>query len=131
MCLVTFKSVPNEAKQDITCYKLVYRNENKKIFFSALQNFRYKLGNQYNEHKFRTTNNPSSKNYGYIYYGFHAYKTVKEAALRGCATYSLLKCVIPEGTKYWEDKDSGTVCAQSLKAVAWKPMWNGKWSETF
>lgn len=131
MCLRTTMIHSKKAESDITCYKLVFKKDK---FISIVINFKYELNKLYKAKGFVKVNREKHDFYCNINNGFHSYRTLKDAKEVGSSAYVVLKCIIPKGTEYWENSDMGWTreyCSQKIKTVAWKPMWNGKWSETF
>lgn len=125
MCLFSNKSEANVAKRDITCYKLVFRETFQSPFYYK----KYRVGRSYTEPKFKAKVDKSVFNRDVeIKFGFHTYKTFQAARRHGDYKFAILKCVIPVGTRYWEDtRGNEAYCSETINVVAWKPFWRGKW----
>lgn len=103
------------AGEDITCYKILkgYNPINNEIFISLYQDFKYVIGEKYQQTNlgFRLTHGGM---YGYYFYevyeAFHSFK-YEETALFELDGYSkqryskivAVKCTIPKGSKYVEN----------------------------
>ena len=104
---------PLIAEEDITCYKVMIRDDNGQLT-SMIKNFPYELNKSYHSeiglHKFKT---PSK---GYVINtaekGFHSYKDIKNATSDYvyCDIEQgkvMVKCIIPKGSIYY--KGYGTI----------------------
>ena len=124
MCLLSNRSEANVAKKDITCYKLVH----SETFQSPFYYKKYRVGGSYTEPTFEAKKNKGAFDRDVrIEFGFHTYKTIQTTRCHGDFRFAILKCVIPAGTRYWEDAYDETYCSETIKVVAWKPFWGGKW----
>lgn len=123
MCLCTYQIAPSIARKDITCYKIVNPANMDGVFRSMFQEFKYSLGVKYVEKKFTGIVRSHV-----VHEGFHSYRTISVAQRYASAPYVLIKCVIPKGSGYYESCSGDQYCSDTLIPVAWKPLWNGKWS---
>lgn len=140
MCLIVEKNIEEKiAEEDIVCYKTVdqcitIKGTNKLL--SSYQNFNYKLNKLYkttfkpkelkNEVGFESQvfyANRKAKDYYSIfpYYllkvyqkGFHSYKNIPDESR--FKSECIVKCIIPAGTKYIEDK-TGLICSEAIKII--------------
>lgn len=124
MCLCTNQIAPSVACKDITCYKVVNPANMDGVFRSAFQEFKYSLRVKYVEKKFTGIVRSHA-----VREGFHSYRTINVAQRYASAPYVLIKCVIPKGSRYYRSYSEEQYCSDTLIPVAWKPLWNGKWSE--
>ena len=115
MCLWVENIIRKVANDNIICYKVCKRGTDEN-YISLFRGYEYKLLEKYN-------NNIPLNNDDYFYslfidrsglnflcYGnalgpdlFHSYK--KEFYLESMGSEVVLKCAIPKGAYYWEDKD--------------------------
>ena len=114
MCLIT--SNPEQtAKEDITCYKVVFLEGNKLL--SLYQCFEYILNNLYTT-VISYTHDLIEKDYICIERAFHSYKSLTHAVnfLHVHAIYGVIivKCIIPKGAKFYQD---GEYFASSQKLL--------------
>lgn len=124
MCLHTEQSKPLIAENDITCYKVVNAANMDGVFRSEFREFKYSLGVKYVEKDF-----PGTVYSCTVHKGFHSYRTLGVARHHALPQYVLLMCLIPKGSAYYESYTGDQYCSDSLKVVAWKPLWHGKWSK--
>ena len=124
MCLKSLHQESVQADRDITCYKLVYPANMDNKFRSQFQEFPYELGRTYQETCFRKVNLSR-----HVYEGFHSYRTVREAVLHACPGIVLIKCVIPKGSLYYVSEYNDQYCSDTIRVVAWRGVWRGKWME--
>lgn len=102
MCLVT-NNPEQTAKEDITCYKVVFLEDNKLLSF--YYDFEYILNNLY-----KTTItfiHCQAEGYICIERAFHSYISLDRAmkflhvhVIYGAA---IVKCIIPKGAKFYQD----------------------------
>ena len=140
MCLIVEKNTEEKiAEEDIICYKKLNvcpRTDGTYRLISLYQLFEYKLNVLY-----KTTFEPKelTSDVGYesgVFYanrdvsnyystfpyfllktyqkGFHSYKELDEK--KRYETGFTVKCVIPAGTKYIEDK-TGLICSEAIKII--------------
>lgn len=139
MCLIVEKNIKEKiAEEDIICYKNVdiFNTTKGKKLVSEYQYFEYELNKLY-----KTTFEPKlltnkvgvlskvyyADNESEIYYkkfdyielkvyqkGFHSYK--KNYNIFDKDRYSNVKCIIPAGTKYVEDR-TGLICSEAIKII--------------
>lgn len=92
------------AKEDITCYKVVFLEGNKLL--SLYQCFEYILNNLYTT-VISYTHDLIEKDYICIERAFHSYKSLTHTAnfLHVHEIYSaaIVKCIIPKGAKFYQD----------------------------
>ena len=102
------------ASEDITCYKILKGfNGSNEVFISLYQDFKYVIGEKYQNKGLGFSLNPGERQYGLDVYevheAFHSYKD-EEIALFELEGYSrqryskivAVKCTIPKGSKYVE-----------------------------
>ena len=139
MCLIVEKNTEEKiAEEDIICYKRIDKYSTTKgiKLVSPFQFFEYKLNKLY-----RTTFIPrelkskigyesgvfyatcEASNYysTFPYYllkvyqkGFHSYKNIPDEP--SFKSECIVKCIIPAGTKYIEDK-TGLICSEAIKII--------------
>lgn len=124
MCLISSHHEAVRADRDIACYKLVYPENMDHKFRSQFQEFKYELGRTYQEDCFRRVNLTR-----HIYEGFHSYRTIREAVSHSCPGMVLIKCVIPKGSLYYVSENRDQYCSDTIRVVAWRGVWRGKWQE--
>ena len=103
MCLVT-KNPEQTAKEDITCYKVVFLEGNKLL--SLYYGFEYILNNLYTT-GISYTHDLIEKDYICIERAFHSYTSL-DHALRflqepALSDAVIVKCIIPKGAKFYQD----------------------------
>lgn len=103
MCLVTMNP-EQTAKEDITCYKVVFLKGNKLLSF--YRGFEYILNNLYTT-VILYTHDLIEENYLCIENAFHSYISLKSAAnfLHVHADTAIVKCIIPKGAKFYQDDE--------------------------
>ena len=102
------------AGEDITCYKILKGfNSSNEVFISLYQDFKYVIGEKYQQKNLGFSLNPGEREYGLDVYevheAFHSFK-YEETALFELDGYSrqryskivAVKCTIPKGSKYVE-----------------------------
>ena len=102
------------ASEDITCYKILKGfNGSNEVFISLYQDFKYVIGEKYQNKGLGFSLNPGERQYGLDVYevheAFHSYKD-EEIALFELEGHSkqryskivAVKCTIPKGSKYVE-----------------------------
>lgn len=124
MCLISSRHESVRAAGDITCYKLVYPANMDNKFRSQFQEFKYELGRTYQETYFRKVNITR-----HVYEGFHSYRTIKEAVSHACPGMVMIKCVIPKDSWYYVSEEGDQYCSDTIRVVAWRGVWRGKWME--
>ena len=117
MCLTVESSIPKIADKDIVCYKIVKRTKIKGIYKSCFQGFEYIIRQLYtNNLDIRFTNMviknlcPSYPHLGIyaIEEGmFHSYVSPLYP-LEVIPNWTMLKCIIPKGTYYYEGEFAKT-----------------------
>lgn len=103
MCLVT-NNPEQIAKEDITCYKIVFLEDNKLLSF--YQGFEYILNNLYTT-VISYTHDLIEEDYICIERAFHSYTSL-DYAMRFLQTHAIygatiVKCIIPKGAKFYQD----------------------------
>ena len=103
MCLVT-NNPEHIAKEDITCYKVVFLEGNKLLSF--YQGFKYILNNLYTT-VISYTHDLIEEDYICIERAFHSYTSLN-SAIRFLQKYTfsnavIVKCIIPKGAKFYQD----------------------------
>ena len=105
MCLVT-NNPEQTAKEDITCYKVVFLEDNKLL--SLYQCFEYILNNLYTT-IISYTRDIVEEDCICIENAFHSYISLTSAAnfLHVYAIYgaAIVKCIIPKGAKFYQDDE--------------------------
>ena len=103
MCLIT-TNPEQTAKEDITCYKVVFLEGNKLL--SLYQCFEYILNNLYTT-VISYTRDVVGEDYICIERAFHSYTSLDRAMrfLRAHEIYgaAIVKCIIPKGAKFYQD----------------------------
>ena len=103
MCLVT-NNPEQTAKEDITCYKVVFLEGNKLL--SLYYGFEYILNNLYTT-VISYTHDLIEKDYICIERAFHSYTSLDRAMrfLQAHEIYgaAIVKCIIPKGAKFYQD----------------------------
>ena len=103
MCLVT-NNPEQTAKEDITCYKVVFLKGNK--ILSLYQCFEYILNNLYTT-VISYTRDVVEEDYICIERAFHSYTSLDYAMrfLQAHEIYgaAIVKCIIPKGAKFYQD----------------------------
>lgn len=105
MCLVTAN--PEQiAKEDITCYKVVFLEGNKLL--SLYQCFEYILNNLYTT-VISYTHDLIDEDYICIERAFHSYISLTSAAdflhIHAICGAAIVKCIIPKGAKFYQDNE--------------------------
>ena len=103
MCLVT-NNPEQIAKEDITCYKVVFLEDNKLL--SLYYGFEYILNNLYTT-EISYTHDLIEKDYICIERAFHSYTSLDHAMkfwhARAIYGAIIVKCIIPKGAKFYQD----------------------------
>lgn len=103
MCLVT-NNPEQIAKEDITCYKVVFLEGNKLLSF--YYGFEYILNNLYKT-VISYTRDLIEKDYICIERAFHSYTSLNHAMkflqVRAIYDIAVVKCIIPKGAKFYQD----------------------------
>lgn len=111
--------LPKIAKQDIICYKTVRIAGGKKAntIQSLVQDFTYELGKKVTA-KFGIFN-PKDNSAASIDEGLHSY--INEGDARPgrsvSRTTKVMVCVIPKGSKYYQNDGTGQYCSNRLIPV--------------
>lgn len=121
MCFDIQKSNPKEkiAKKDIICYKTLERQEKikKGIFKSVYQNFIYdfnkKTTYKANINKIKVEEDHSWN--GSIFEGIHSYISKPNTPI--WRTRDCFQCIIPKGTPYYINTDSGEYVSLRIQFV--------------
>lgn len=151
MCLEVSKGGKlHVATKPITCYKAVHLIS-PHVYQSELKRFDYELGKTYflnMAHKRKSFGSAKAEKNIYVHEGFHSFKRMEDAKIliEECYEASIskmvvIKCEIPEGTKYWVgNKGAGLMslnnpdydlnnyaefCSERIRIVAY--MQGGKW----
>lgn len=103
MCLVTMNP-EHIAKEDITCYKVVFLEGNKLLSF--YYGFEYILNNLYTT-VILSTRDIIEEDYICIERAFHSYTSL-DRAMRFLQVHeiygaTIVKCIIPKGAKFYQD----------------------------
>ena len=103
MCLLT-NNPEHIAKEDITCYKVVFLEGNKLLSF--YYGFEYILNNLYTT-GILSTRDLIEKDYIYIERAFHSYISL-DSAMKFLQKHTfsnavIVKCIIPKGAKFYQD----------------------------
>lgn len=113
MCLVT-NNPEQTAKEDITCYKIVFLEDNKLLSFYYC--FEYILNNLYTT-VISYTHDIIEEDYICIERAFHSYTSLDSARrfLQAQEIYdaTIVKCIIPKGAKFYQDYE----CFASSKII--------------
>lgn len=103
MCLVT-NNPEQIAKEDITCYKVVFLEDNKLL--SWYYGFEYILNNLYTT-EISYIRDLIEEDYICIERAFHSYTSLDHAMrfLQAYAIYgsTIVKCIIPKDAKFYQD----------------------------
>lgn len=103
MCLVT-NNPEQTAKEDITCYKVVFLKGNKLLSF--YYGFEYILNNLYTT-GILSTRDLIEEDYICIERAFHSYTSLDYAMRflqeREFSNAVVVKCIIPKGAKFYQD----------------------------
>ena len=114
MCLWVKNTTPKVANKDIICYKICHKNSKGDII-SVINEFKYDILREYNNNILLNNNK-----YFYMFFIdsittnsnneialgpnlFHSYKIEHYPGFNSPKV--CLKCIIPKGAYYWEDKD--------------------------
>ncbi len=102
MCFIISSEEPEEkiAKRDIVCYKRFDAKNriNSKYFYSPFMGFKYEKGQCYFEDEALGIERIDN-----IDFGFHSYSTKLEAILCVLHDEEIVKCIIPEGARYYRN----------------------------
>lgn len=105
MCLIT-NNPEQTAKEDITCYKVVFLEGNKLLSF--YKGFEYILNNLYTT-IISYTHDLIEEDYICIERAFHSYISLTSAVnfLHVNTIYgaAIVKCIIPKGAKFYQDDE--------------------------
>lgn len=127
MCLSTYWRKAKVADHDIVCYKIVtrYRGMKRGTYSSYWMNYDYSLGEQYYEQFFvpdligcesESKTWINGKPTFLCDYGFHSYSEMTgHSPESGCV---FIKCVIPQGTRYYESTQGSEYCSEKIKVIA-------------
>ena len=119
MCLVT-KNTEQTAKEDITCYKVVFLEDNKLLSF--YQGFEYILNNLYTT-VISYTHDLIEEDYICIERAFHSYTSLDHAMkfLQVNEIYdaTIVKCIIPKGAKFYQDYECFASSQIIIKQILW------------
>lgn len=98
------------AAKPIICYKAVHLIS-PNVYRSELYCFKYELGKTYSlsiKHRYKNFSSVKAGKYIVVHEGFHSFKRMRDAKIliEECYKTSdpkmvVIKCEIPEGTKYW------------------------------
>ena len=127
MCLSTYWRKAKVADHDIVCYKIVtrYRGMKKGTYKSYWMNYDYSLGEHYYERLFvpdligcesESKTWINGKPTFLCDYGFHSYSEMTgHSPESGCV---FIKCVIPQGTRYYESTQRSEYCSEKIRVIA-------------
>ena len=117
MCFIKEKKRHSIAKEDIVCYKIVYRDKYRDCYLSEYMGFIYKLGETYKENSAKILallDERDTLNCGV----FHSYKTLKPSILHPWRVSShAIKCIIPKGACYWVNNYRNEYASTAIKVV--------------
>lgn len=133
MCLMTNMQRPYIAKEDITCYKVVYLVssicENYPRFHSIYFNYNY----VFNGNEVKTGDFPFKIQGWTVNNGFHSYSRIGYAEsvckMDNNPNKVIIKCVIPKGASYYVSTGEGEYCSNRIKIVGWKECGEKTWRE--
>ena len=119
MCLVT-NNPEHIAKEDITCYKVVFLEDNKLL--SLYQGFKYILNNLYTT-VISYTHDLIEEDYICIERAFHSYTSL-DSAIRFLQKHAfsnavIVKCIIPKGAKFYQDGEWLASSQIIVKQILW------------
>jgi hypothetical protein len=121
MCFYVTEENPNErtANRDITCYKAVnkIRRYRVKRFVAEFMYFIYHAGRTYKLSKpLRVTRGWGGLRK--IAKGFHSYTSIEEIkSLVAGADISIVKCIIPKGSKYYWSRSEKEYVSDTIKII--------------
>ena len=105
MCLVT-NNPEQIAKEDITCYKVVFLEDSKLLSF--YYGFEYILNNLYTT-GILYIHDLIEEDYICIERAFHSYTSLNHAMkfwhMRAIYSIAVVKCIIPKGAKFYQDDE--------------------------
>lgn len=106
------------AKEDIICYKIVYRDNYRDCYLSEYMGFIYRLGETYKENSAKILallDEQDTLKCGV----FHSYKALKTSILSNAwrASIHVIKCIIPKGTCYWVNNYRNEYASTAIKVV--------------
>lgn len=124
MCLISYRSEPLTAKEDIPCYKVLQRLDDN-CYVSPFRNMPYKINSvNYPETVFSESDIKEYYLYDYCYNignGFlHCYRSCGVALsyynFKQQISYLLylFECYIPKGAKYFINRNGTEICADKL-----------------
>ncbi len=123
MCLYTTQKRAGYTDKPIVCYKVVCKYTSISVFISMYRGFEYELGKLRKEKSFKCMPRES----GAVYYGFHSYRTIKEASSWASSMDVILKCEIPAGSRFYKSVTNTEYCSNRIKVLAWRRMKETKW----
>ena len=105
------------AEEDLVCYKVVYRRDDNS-WWSLYQDFVYENGKTYTEDCYSLE---SLDKFNCLEEGvFHSYCSLATAAKASFSSghkTSIIECIIPKGTPYWESDRGCEYASTSIKIV--------------
>jgi hypothetical protein len=116
MCLTINKNNlnPITAEQDIVCYKVLIKLSNSEILSAPIYNFVYCFGFIYSTHEdYFADIDVCDDGECLVEYGFHSFASLSDAVrfkwcllktTRHTFDYVVVKCTIPNGTRYYQGK---------------------------
>lgn len=129
MCLFTLQTESCIADKSIECWKVVNKLDEQRfnaIFYEKL----YNIGELYHEELFCEYPEEGltyiGKSYYKVDYGFHSFTTFDKAysdylvknEYNSCRNdLVIIRCEIPEGSRYWESSDKDEYCSDSIRIV--------------
>lgn len=130
MCLYTTEKRAAKAKKSIICYKVVRRFNSiyavvysTPVFTSLYHDFEYRPGKLRREKKFKCMPRES----GAVYFGFHSYATLHAAHIWAGPDDVILKCEIPDSSRYYTSITGEEYCSNRIKVIAWRKATERKW----
>lgn len=127
MCLKTNTCHPYYATEDIICYKVVYRKDNKHVT-SQFYCFEYRLGRKYKIYRIIETGwlleslkpfrDGETINY-YVNKGYHSYATpeIAKDVNRCQCSLVVVRCIIPKGSLFFKSIDNEQYCSNCIKIM--------------
>lgn len=119
--LETTQQNPLVATDDIVCYKtvrtVISRDSKKTYVLSNVVGYQYTVGEKNPEidvHVDDTVYTEVDKtHFRIVKAGYHAYKNVKDIVVWGEGAH-IRKCIIPKGSRYFEDTNGRQYCASNI-----------------
>lgn len=119
MCFYKKHHLYRVSEEDITCYKIMISKGNGH-YRSLYKNYPYSIGETYHSKRFSLGQlNGENMLFGGV---FHSYSTIQSLRaslvfVRPVPNTCVVECVIPAGTKYWENDDYEEYASRSIKII--------------